>query len=202
MSTAKLLLTAAAARRLKLSEHEEGTSWSSVEARKGHSRITKEVKLTLHGWVLDVDHPRVVNSPTANDTLLVLNEESGKKERVGKLLIEISVRELHNDLISPASDGGLAAARVDGKVIISDTALRYLLPPQLKPMTEKHKQMCGCEVCLVPDSPQRSLNARRARLKRELYAAAAALPAGPEKVKAQERATSYQPTLDHSPPYP
>jgi hypothetical protein len=42
----------------------------------------------------------------------------------------------------------------------------------------------------------------QARLKRELYAAAAALPSGAEKVKAQERATRYQPNLDHSPPYP
>ena len=98
MTSAKRLLEGAAARRLKLSRHEEGLSWSSVEARKGHSRITKAVKEALHGWVLD--HPRVVDSPLTNDTLLVLNEATGKKERVGKLLLEISVRELHNDLIS------------------------------------------------------------------------------------------------------
>ena len=66
MTTAKTLLKDAAARRAKLTKREEGISWSSVEARKGHSKITKAVKEALHGWVLD--HPRVVNSPIANDT--------------------------------------------------------------------------------------------------------------------------------------
>ena len=52
---------------------------------------------------------------------------------VPKLLVQVSVRELHNSLVSDPKDGGLKYARdEDGKIIISDSTLRSLLPPQLK----------------------------------------------------------------------
>ena len=72
-------------------------------ARKGHSKITESVRKALHTWV--IDHPRVVNSPITNDTILVLNPDTNQKERVGKLLLEIPIRELHNDLIEPPPPG-------------------------------------------------------------------------------------------------
>jgi hypothetical protein len=186
-STAKRLLTAASEKRKKLSEREEGVSWSRVQRRKGHSKVSKELRAELHEWVLA--HPRIVASPISNDTLLVKNKETGKKERVGKLLREISIRELHNDLIRKGTEGGglvagLASARdATGKVLISDTALRYLLPVQLKPMTERHKMMCGCEVCIVPDSMQQTLNAWRVRHKSKLLADAMNLPRGSDAAK-------------------
>ena len=197
----------AAGKRAKLTEREEGISWSQVRRRRGHSKITPEIRVLLHEWVLS--HPRVVNSPIANETLLVKDRDTGKKERVGKLLLEITIRELHNDLIElpieqGGAGGGLASARDErtGKVIISDTALRYLLPPQLKKMTEKHKQMCGCEICLIADSHQKSLSARRVRLKRELLSAAKDMQPGPEQDEAYDRALKYQPTLNHATPVP
>ena len=50
-----------------------------------------------------------------------------------KLLLQVSVRELHNSLVSDPNDGGIKYARdKDGKIIISDSTLRELLPPQLK----------------------------------------------------------------------
>ena len=52
---------------------------------------------------------------------------------VPKLLLQVSVRELHNSLVSDPNDGCLKDARdEDGKIIISDSTLRSLLPPQLK----------------------------------------------------------------------
>ena len=173
-STAKRLLTAAADKRKKLTEREEGVSWSQVQKRKGHSKVTKELRAELHEWILA--HPRVGTSPIAKDTLFVRNELTGKKERVGNLLREISIRELHNDLIRKGSGGDGMVAGLEsvhdakGKIPISDTALRYLLPAQLKPMTERHKMMCGCEVCITPDSMQRSLNAWRVRHKGQMLA--------------------------------
>ena len=45
----------------------------------------------------------------------------------------MSVRELHNILVSDPNDGGIKYARhEDGKIIISDSTLRSLLPPQFK----------------------------------------------------------------------
>ena len=105
---------------------------------------------------------------------------------------------------SPLPDLCAAQARdpKTRKVIISDTALRYLLPPQLKKMTEAHKQMCGCETCLVPDGLQKSLNAFRCRQKATLLSKAHALPVGPAQVAALRVAFNYQPTLNHTPPHP
>ena len=45
----------------------------------------------------------------------------------------MSVRELHNSLVSDPNDVGLKDARYEyGKIIISDSTLRSLLLPQLK----------------------------------------------------------------------
>ena len=61
----------------------------------------------------------------------------------------MSVRELHNSLLSDPNDGGLKDARdEDGKIIISDYKLRSLLPPQLKQMSARYKIMSGCE-CFI-----------------------------------------------------
>ena len=52
---------------------------------------------------------------------------------VPKLLLRVSVRELYNSLVSDPNDGGIKDARdEDGKIIISDSTLHSLLPPQLK----------------------------------------------------------------------
>ena len=65
----------------------------------------------------------------------------------------MSVRELHNSLVSDPNDGGLKDARdEDGKIIISDYTLCSLLPPQLKQISAHYKVMCGCECCIYATS--------------------------------------------------
>ena len=69
----------------------------------------------------------------------------------------MSVRELHNSLVSDPNDGGLKDARdEDDKIIISDSTLRSLLSPQLKQMSERYKVICGCE-CFISDQSIHSL---------------------------------------------
>jgi hypothetical protein len=117
----------------QLKNIEEGLSWSTVGRKKSRSNVTEEMRAKLHAWVLN--HPHVVDSPIARDTLLIKDPETGKKVRTGKVLLEVSVRELHNDLLDLPANGGLDCAKnAEGKVLISDTALRYLLPP--KPQTD------------------------------------------------------------------
>ena len=83
-----------------------------------------------------------------------------KKERVGKLLLQISVHELHRNLIDTVQNGSLECARnAERKFVISNMVLWYLLLPQFKPMTAFYKQTCGCKVCLSAASMQESLNA-------------------------------------------
>jgi hypothetical protein len=85
--------------------------------------------------------------------------EMGRKERVGKLLLEIPVRELHNDIFDGAKKGDVPEI-VDrnGKVILYETKLQEILPLNLRRATLQHKQMCGCEVCHTARMLQESLN--------------------------------------------
>ena len=70
----------------------------------------------------------------------------------------MSVRELHNSLVSDPNYGDLKYAQdEDGKIIISDSRLRSLLPPQLKQIYTLYKVMCGCECCIYDKSIQSSL---------------------------------------------
>ena len=61
----------------------------------------------------------------------------------------MSVRELHNILVSDPNDGGLKDTRdEDGNIIISDSTFQSLFPPQLKQISTRYKVMCGCECCI------------------------------------------------------
>ena len=69
------------------------------------------------------------------------------------MLLQVSVRELHNSLVSDPNDGGIKDATNEyDNIIISDSALHSLLPPQLKQMSERCKVMCGCECCISSKS--------------------------------------------------
>ena len=94
-------------------------------------------------------NPNVSESPIDRDTLLITDAKSGVKWRVPELLMECYVRQLHNDFITSPDDGGLLGARHanTNDVIISDTMIRSLAPPQLRPMIDHHKIICGCYIC-------------------------------------------------------
>ena len=62
----------------------------------------------------------------------MLNDQT-EPQLFPKLLLQVSVRELYHSLVSDPSVGGIKDARdEDDNIIISDSTLRSLLPPQLK----------------------------------------------------------------------
>ena len=90
---------------------------------KGYSKINEQIKRNLYTWI--TRHPQVVQSPIYNDCLKVMFDDQTEPQLFPKLLLQVSVTEVH--------DGGLKYARdEDGKIIISDSTLRSRLPPQLK----------------------------------------------------------------------
>ena len=91
----------------------------------------------------------VRQSPITCNTLLIADVDTKVKRSLPKLLLECSMRQLHYELIASPYDGGLLGARhaKTNDVIISDTMLRSLAPPQLRPITDNHKMMCGCASC-------------------------------------------------------
>jgi hypothetical protein len=60
----------------------------------------------------------VIQSPLASDTLLVSDPENpGNRKRMSKILLQIRVRELHNDLLSTDPLIGLPGVR-DCSVVV------------------------------------------------------------------------------------
>ena len=82
------------------------------------------------------------------DNLFITDAKSGVKQIVSKLLLECSIQQLHNKIIASPDDGGLLGAihANTNNVIISDTILCSLAPPQLRPITDHHKTMCVCVI--------------------------------------------------------
>ena len=78
--------------------------------------------------------------------------------------MHVSVRELHNSLVSDPNDDGLKDSRDEnGKIIISDSTLLLLLPPQLNQISASYKIMCGCEFFISAKSIHSSLLSWRDR---------------------------------------
>ena len=76
----------------------------------------------------------------------------------------MSVRELHNSLVSDPIDGGIKDSRdEDSNIFISYYTLRSLLPPQFKKKSARYKIMCGCECCISAKSIHSSLLSWRDR---------------------------------------
>ena len=115
----------------------------------------------MYAWI--TRHPKVVQSPISNDCLEVMLDDQTEPTLVPKLLLQVSVRELHNILVSDPNEGGLKDARYeDDNIIISDCILHSLFPPQFKNVSA-YKVMCGCECCISDKSIHPSLLSWRGR---------------------------------------
>ena len=61
----------------------------------------------------------------------IKGHKTGKVIKIHKLLIQIKIREQHNHLIKPSSEGGFDGVKLEpGDVIIGDTLLGSSMPPQ------------------------------------------------------------------------
>ena len=115
--------------------------------RKGNSKINDQIKKSLYYWIMH--HPQVVQSPTVNYCMKVKINGHNEPQLVSKLLLQVSARELHNNLVRDTDDGELKEARdAENNHTISDSTLCSLLPPQFKKMLSRYKVMCGCECCI------------------------------------------------------
>ena len=100
--------------------------------------INDSLKILIQNWI--IQHPSIVASPIAKDTILVRDKLTGRKDqRVGKYLIQISIRELHNDLIKSKNEGSLEEVWNGKKLLVCDTGLRYIIPSNVKKFTPRYK---------------------------------------------------------------
>ena len=172
-STGFRLLKNAKTKRKCIRRTANAVSWSAVKKRVGYRKVSVAIRKKVYDWAMK--HPLVVHSPFMNDSLLIRDPENLRvKIRVPKLLLSVCYRELHNDMLSDGALGLPEARKEDGTPLINDTALRALLPPQIRTMSPRYKVMCGCEVCIIMDQQHRSANSYRLKLLRKLEKDAAA----------------------------
>ena len=82
-------------------------------------KINKKIIESLYHWILH--YPQVVQYPIENDCLYVSIDGNSEKKLMPNLLLQVSVRELHNGMVSSPEEGGLKGAREkDNDIIISD----------------------------------------------------------------------------------
>ena len=94
-------------------------------------------------------HPQVVQSPIVNDCLKVKIDGHTEPQLAQKYLLRVSVRELHNNLVSDRDNGGPKELRdTENYIFISDYTLHSLLPTQFKKMSSRYNVMCGCKHCI------------------------------------------------------
>ena len=80
------------------------TKWSSVKKRKQYVKISSELRDSVIKWLHN--HPHIISSPIYSDTLLFKDPFEPKTNlRVPKMLRQISMRELHNYLLSDPPKG-------------------------------------------------------------------------------------------------
>ena len=85
----------------------------------------------MYNWI--IHHPQVVRSPIFNDCMKVNIDGHTEPQLVPEFLLRVSVQELHNRLVSDTENCGIKESRdAENSIIISDSKLSSLFPPQLK----------------------------------------------------------------------
>ena len=72
---------------------------------KNKLKINDQIKKSLYNWI--THHPQVLQSPIFNDGLKVNIDGHTRSQIVPKLLLQVSIWELHNRLVSDPEDSGL-----------------------------------------------------------------------------------------------
>ena len=93
-----------------------------------------------------------MKSPVVNDCLKLKIDGHTEPQLVPKLIFHVSIREHYKNLVSDTDNDGIKEAiyEVDN-IIIGDSTLRSLLPPQLKNAV-KVQVMCDCKCCIYSKS--------------------------------------------------
>ena len=66
-----------------------GVCFSSIPNRRVHTKTNEQVKKHLYNWI--IQHPRVFQSPIANDCLKLYIDGRSEPQVVLKLLLQVSV---------------------------------------------------------------------------------------------------------------
>lgn len=144
-------------KRRQLTGREQGVLWARAKRKKGYSKINKALRLLL--VAVSHDHPHVIVSPNAKDTLQV-KDDDGEKVLVRKVMTQVGIGTIFSDIIN------------DNPTIknnVGERAFRYIISGLgcVRCFTDSYKQMCGCTECVGLHTLHRSLQAKRGVMHRQ-----------------------------------
>jgi hypothetical protein len=125
-------------KRRQLSASKKGIFWALAKRKKGYSTIDDAIRSLL--VTAFNDHPHVIVSPNARDTLQVENAD-GKKVAVPKLLMQVGLGTIFSDIIKDNPT-------IKNKV--GERAFCYIVSGlgSVRCFTNSYEQMCGCTECV------------------------------------------------------
>ena len=111
--------------------------------------MNNQIDKSLFNWIMH--HPQVVQSTIFNYSLKVNIDGHTGPQTVPSFLLQVSVQEIHNSLVSDPVDGGIKEARdSENSIIIIDSTLRLLLQPQLKKCHQNTRSCVVVNVVYLP----------------------------------------------------
>ncbi len=144
-------------KRRQLTAGKKGVYWALAKRKKGYSTINKEL------WMLLVkafnDHPHVIVSPNAKDTLQV-KDADGEKVSVRKVLTQVGLGTIFSNIVRDNPT-------IKGKV--GERAFRYIVTSLgcVRQFMDSYKRMCGCTECVGLHTLHCSLQAKRGVMHRQ-----------------------------------
>jgi hypothetical protein len=122
----------------QLSAGKKGIFWALAKCKKGYSKIDNAIRSLL--VTAFNDHPHVIVSPNARDTLQVKNAD-GEKVAVPKLLTQVRLGTIFSNIIKD---------NLTIKNKVGERAFRYIISGlgSVRCFTNSYKQMCSCTECV------------------------------------------------------
>ncbi len=138
-------------KRRQLFAGKKGIFWALAKRKKGYSKINDAIRSLL--VTAFNNHPHVIVSPKARDTLQVKNADV-EKVAVPKLLTQVGLGTIFTDIIKDNPT-------IKNKV--GERAFRYIISGlgSVCRFTNSYKQMCGCTECVDLHTLHCSLLAKR-----------------------------------------
>ena len=145
-------------KRRQLTARERDVYWSRTQSRKGYRRIGADLRSLLIAAFHD--HPHVIVSPNAKDTMKVKNAD-GEKVEVRKILTMVGLGTIFSDIVR---DNPTIRKKV------GERTFRYIISTLgcVRQFTDSYKTMCGCTLCVGLQSMHRSLQVKRGMMHRKI----------------------------------
>jgi hypothetical protein len=134
----------------QLTAGESGVYWALAKQKKGYSKINEDLCSLL--IVAFNDHPHVIVSPNAKDTIQVKNAD-GEKIAVRKILMQVGLGTFFLDIVCD---------NLTIKQKVGEHAFRYIGKTLgcVRQFTDSYKAMCGCTECIGLQKLHRLLQAK------------------------------------------